>query len=64
MVVDFGLGKKVTAAARAFEKCNQQPAIRHNKGQKDRLCSGYLFGGYGMLLQDSVSHLALNRSLK
>ena len=53
MVVDFGLGKEVTAGERAVEKGNQQPAMHHKNGQKDRQCSGYLFGGYGRLLQDS-----------
>ena len=50
MVVNLGLGKVVIAVASAVEKGNQQPAIRHMNGQKDRLCSGYLFGGYGRLL--------------
>ncbi len=53
MVVNFGLGKEVIAVASAVEKGNQQPAMCHKNGQKDRLCSGYLFGGYGRLLQDS-----------
>ena len=50
MVVDCGLWKQVTAGESADEKGNQQPAMRHKNGQKDRLCSGYLFGGYGRLL--------------
>ena len=50
MVVNFGLGKEVIAVASAVEKGNQQPAMRHKNRQKDRQCSGYLFGGYGWLL--------------
>ena len=64
MVVNFGLGKEVIAVASAVEKGNQKPAMRHKNGQKDRQCSGYLFGGYGRLLYNSVSKFNLNSDKK